>query len=103
MNESEKPETMICYGGVYANVSDAKSDFDVIKAAHKESWIGTYDAALFEKNTDGKVKVLDTDATQRGKGARSERSPAQCSRSSSRRRSWFPRAWAPPPAPLSAT
>ena len=70
MNEPEKPETMICYAGVYANVSDAKSDFDVIKAAHKESWIGTYDAALFEKNTEGKVKVLDTDATQRGKGAR---------------------------------
>ena len=70
MNEPEKPETMVFYAGVYANVSDAKSDFDVIKAAHKESWIGTYDAALFEKNTEGKVKVLDTDATQRGTGAR---------------------------------
>ena len=70
MKEPEEPETMICYAGVYGNVDDAKSDFDVIKAAHKESWIGTYDAALFEKNTEGKVKVLDTDATQRGKGAR---------------------------------
>ena len=70
MTDPEKPETMICYAGVYGNVADAKSDFDVIKAAHKESWIGTYDAALFEKNMEGKVKVLDTDATQRGKGAK---------------------------------
>ncbi len=70
MKEPEKPETMICYAGVYTNVEDAKSDFGVIKAAHKESWIGTYDSALFEKNTEGKVKVLDTDATQRGTGAR---------------------------------
>jgi uncharacterized membrane protein len=61
---------IIGYAGVYANVEDAKSDFEMIKAAHKESWIGTYDAALFEKDAEGKVKVLDTDATQRSDGAK---------------------------------
>ena len=81
MKEPEKPETMICYAGVYANVSDAKSDFDVIKAAHKESWIGTYDAALFEKNTEGKVKVLRAPTLRSaGRAPRSARSPVLCSR-----------------------
>ena len=62
-------ENIIGYAGVYANVEDARDDFEVIKAAHREKWIGTYDAALFEKNAEGKVKVLDTDATQRSDGA----------------------------------
>ena len=62
-------DTIIGYAGVYADVEDAKADFAAIKEAHRESWIGTYDAALFEKNADGKVKVLDTDATQRTTGA----------------------------------
>ena len=61
---------IIGYAGVYADVEDAKADFEAIKAAHRESWIGTYDAALFEKTADGKVKVLDTDATQRSDGAK---------------------------------
>ena len=61
--------TIIGYAGVYADVEDAKADFAAIKEAHSESWIGTYDAALFEKTADGKVKVLDTDATQRAAGA----------------------------------
>ena len=63
------PENIIGYAGVYANAEDAKDDFAVIKAAHREHWIGTYDAAMFEKTADGKVKVLDTDATQRAAGA----------------------------------
>ena len=62
-------DTIIGYAGVYADVEDAKADFEVIKAAHREKWIGTYDAALFEKTADGKVKVLNTDATQRAAGA----------------------------------
>ena len=60
---------IIGYAGVYANVEDAKADFQFIKEAHRENWIGTYDAALFEKTAEGKVKVLDTDATQRKDGA----------------------------------
>jgi uncharacterized membrane protein len=61
---------MIGYGGVYADVEAAKSDFEEIKTAHREGRIGFYDAALFEKTAEGKVKVLDTDATQRGEGAK---------------------------------
>jgi uncharacterized membrane protein len=62
-------DSIIGYAGVYADVEDAKADFEVIKEAHRQSWIGTYDAALFEKTADGKVKVLGTDATQRKDGA----------------------------------
>lgn len=63
-------EAVIGYAGIYADVEDAKNDFAGIKAAHREKWIGTYEAALFEKDTEGKVKVLDTDATQRAAGAK---------------------------------
>ena len=63
-------EGIIGYAAVYDDVADATADFEVIKEAHRQSWIGTYDAALFEKTADGKVKVLDTDATQRSDGAK---------------------------------
>lgn len=66
----EQSKNLIGYAGVYANAEDAKSDFQVIKEAHSKSWIGTYDAALFEKNVESKVKVLDIDATQRTTGAK---------------------------------
>ena len=65
----EESKNLIGYAGVYADVEAAKSDFEGIKEAHRKSWIGTYDAALFEKNAEGKVKVLDIDATQRTAGA----------------------------------
>jgi uncharacterized membrane protein len=61
---------LIAYAGAYASADDAKSDFAAIQDAHRKSWIGTYDAALFAKDSDGKVKVLDTDATQRTTGAK---------------------------------
>lgn len=63
-------EGMIGYMGLYENVEDARADFEAIKEAHKQDWIGSYDAALFEKTSEGKVKVLDTDATQRSQGAK---------------------------------
>lgn len=62
-------EGIIGYVGLYANADDALADFESIKDAHQADWVGTYDAAVFEKAADGKVKVLDTDATQRGEGA----------------------------------
>jgi uncharacterized membrane protein len=61
---------IIVYAGLYSDVDAAWADFDTIKAAHQEKWIGTYESAIFEKGPDGKVKVLDTDATQRGSGAK---------------------------------
>jgi uncharacterized membrane protein len=66
----DESKNLIGYAGVYADADEAKGDFEVIKQAHAKSWIGTYDAALFTKNTDGKVKVLDIDATQRTAGAK---------------------------------
>ncbi len=63
-------EGIIGYVGLYASADDAKADFESIKDAHKADWVGTYDAAVFEKTTEGKIKVLDTDATQRGEGAK---------------------------------
>jgi uncharacterized membrane protein len=63
-------EGIIGYVGLYASADDAMADFESIKDAHKADWVGTYDAAVFEKTAEGKVKVLDTDATQRGEGAK---------------------------------
>jgi uncharacterized membrane protein len=61
---------IIGYLGLYANADDAMADFEAIKDAHRADWVGTYDAAVFEKTAEGKVKVLNTDATQRGEGAK---------------------------------
>jgi uncharacterized membrane protein len=65
-----EPKNIICYAGLYANADDAMADFAAIKDAHRADWVGTYEAAVFEKTPEGKVKVLDTDATQRGEGAK---------------------------------
>ena len=61
---------IIGYVGLYSSADDAVADFESIKDAHKADWVGTYDAAVFEKTSEGKIKVLDTDATQRGEGAK---------------------------------
>jgi uncharacterized membrane protein len=58
----------IIYGAAYGSLADAKEDYEGIKELHKEKWIGKYESALFTKNEDGSVKILDTDATSRGKG-----------------------------------
>lgn len=68
--EMAESDGIIVYAGLYGNVQDAFVDFDMIKAAHREKWIGTYESAVFEKTADGKVKVRNTDATQRGAGAK---------------------------------
>lgn len=62
-------EGIIGYIGLYANADDATADFETIRDAHRADWVGTYDSALFERTSEGKVNVLDTDATQRGEGA----------------------------------
>jgi len=61
---------VIVYAGMYGDVDSARGDFEMIKAAHHEKWIGTYESAIFEKTAEGKIKVLDTDATERGAGAK---------------------------------
>jgi uncharacterized membrane protein len=62
-------KTLVGYSGIYAFTDDAQADFDFIKQAHSNNWIGAYDAALFTKNADGKVKLLNIDATERMAGA----------------------------------
>jgi uncharacterized membrane protein len=64
-----KADGMILYAGQYADLDDAKVDFEVIKELHKEKLIGRYDAALFTKTEKGKVKIVDTDESFRARGA----------------------------------
>ena len=61
---------IIVYGGLYDDVNAAVEDFAMIKAAHGEKWIGFYDAAVFTKTEEGKVKILDIDASSRGATAK---------------------------------
>ena len=61
---------LVVFAGSYGSETDAQADFDTIKDAHHEGLIGKYQSALFTKEADGKVKVLDTDSTTRSKGAK---------------------------------
>jgi uncharacterized membrane protein len=62
-------EGMIMFAAQYADLDDARADFEVIKQLHKERLIGRYDAALFTKSDKGKVKIVDTDESFRARGA----------------------------------
>jgi uncharacterized membrane protein len=55
--------------GLYQDSDQAKSDWSALGELHKQEMIGSYQAALFEKRADGKVKVIDTTSTTRSKGA----------------------------------
>ncbi|MFA6001994.1 MAG: DUF1269 domain-containing protein [Thermoleophilia bacterium] len=59
----------ILYAGEYENLDDASEDFAMIKALHREDFVGHYEAALFTKKDNGKVKIIDTDETSRAHGA----------------------------------
>lgn len=61
---------IIAYAGSYASEDDARLDFDGIKDAHAAGLIGKYQSALFTKQADGKVKVINTDSTTRTSGAK---------------------------------
>ncbi len=51
-------DTFIAYVGVYDNVSDADSDYALVKDLHtKEHLIDSYDAAVIQRRADGKVKI----------------------------------------------
>lgn len=45
------------YAAAYDSADDARLDYEVLLEAHKEGWVGTYDAAVLEKTPDGKVHV----------------------------------------------
>jgi uncharacterized membrane protein len=43
--------------GTYSNVEDAQQDYKAVKELHHRKVIGTYDAAVVEKDAEGKVHV----------------------------------------------
>jgi uncharacterized membrane protein len=52
-------DTFFAYVGVYAKVEDALADYDAVHALHTElGLIDAYDAAVVERKTDGKVKIV---------------------------------------------
>ena len=56
--------------GAYDNEADAQADFESIKDAKALGFIGKYQSALFTKQADGEVKILNTDSTTRATGAK---------------------------------
>src|SRR5215510_11304369 len=51
-------DTFIAYVGVYSSVADAEADYQLVKDLHtKANLIDSYDAAVVERRSDGKVKI----------------------------------------------
>ncbi len=51
-------DTLIAYIGIYANVDDALADYAAIKELHtEEGMMDAFDAAVIEREDDGKVKI----------------------------------------------
>ncbi len=65
-----KADGYVIYLGEYEDNASAVVDFDAIKELKHEKFIGDYESALFQKTADGKVVVHNTDATERGFGAK---------------------------------
>ena len=65
---ADNEEMIVVFAGAYGSLPEAELDFETIKDLHKEKWVGKYEAALFTKQDDGSVKIIDTDATSRSKG-----------------------------------
>ena len=52
-------DTFFAYAGVYPNVADALADYEAVHALHTDvGLIDAYDAAVVERNADGKVKIV---------------------------------------------
>lgn len=52
-------DTYFAFIGVYADVDDARADYDLVKELHTEAGlIDAYDAAIVEHREDGKVKIV---------------------------------------------
>jgi uncharacterized membrane protein len=52
-------DTLLVYCGVYGDVNDAVTDYDMVGDLHtKAGLIDAYDAAVIERNEKGKVKVV---------------------------------------------
>ncbi len=52
-------DTLFVYSGVYAKVEDAQADYEAVHALHTEAGlIDAYDAAIVQRKSDGKVKIV---------------------------------------------
>lgn len=52
-------DTLLVFAGIYADVEDAKSDYQLVKDLHdKADLIDAYDAAVIERRQDGKVRIV---------------------------------------------
>ena len=61
-------EQVIVFAGTYGSLHEAELDFETIKDLHEEKLVGKYEAAVFTKQDDGSVKIIDTDKNSRRKG-----------------------------------
>ena len=66
----EDPITMVAFAGSYSDRSAAEADFEAIKDLHRDKLINKYQAAIFEKQADGKIKIINTVSTTRATGAK---------------------------------
>ena len=57
------------FAGAYDDVSVARGDFEAVRALHHDKTIDGFQAAVFTKREDGKVKIVDTVSTTRTAGA----------------------------------
>src|SRR5260370_4745791 len=48
---------VLVFIGTYSSVNDARQDYEAVRELHRQGVIGTYDAAVVEKDPDGKVHV----------------------------------------------
>jgi uncharacterized membrane protein len=52
-------DTLFVYSGVYQNVEDALADYESVHSLHTDAGlIDAYDAAVVERRSDGKVKIV---------------------------------------------
>jgi uncharacterized membrane protein len=62
---SDRP--IFIYAATYPSTDDAWLDYDILLELHKDKLVGTYDAAVIDKDTEGKVHVHKHEkATQPG-------------------------------------
>ena len=52
-------DTLLVYSGVYGSLDDALADYEAVKELHvRAHLIDAYDAAVIERRSDGKVKIV---------------------------------------------
>jgi uncharacterized membrane protein len=62
--------TIYAYAGSYTGMGTAKEDFEAVSKAHHAKTIGKFQAAIFTKEADGKIKIVNTTSTTRTSGAK---------------------------------